>query len=301
MTTRGKTIKRATPTRLSLLRPMITRRQELTHEVAKCCGCGTCAKVCPTQAITLAPAELADGRVVEKPRVDIAEKCCFCGECVVLCPTHALAMTINGEAKIPVIEGKAFPLLVRTMTLDVAACQASTDTAYVDNCPVHAISALVLADASGRVTAVQEVKVDKRACLNCTRCMETGPRGGFTVVKPYKGRTRLNTALCPAGCQACADICPTHAITYDGQAVALDERFCLYCGACEAVCPAPGAVRIVRTGFVHTPVESGAWVAAMDKLVSYQEAARELDIKSQQRRRQAVLDLLLPQEAAQEK
>ena len=91
--------------------------------------------------------------------------------------------------------------------------------------------------------------------------METGPKGGFTVTKPYKGRTFLNIALCPAGCQACADVCPTNCISYDGEKVSLDARFCLFCGACENVCPVPGAVRIVRTGFVHTPVDSapGAW------------------------------------------
>jgi formate hydrogenlyase subunit 6/NADH:ubiquinone oxidoreductase subunit I len=80
----------------------------------------------------------------------------------------------------------------------------------------------------------------------------------------------------------------------------VDRRFCLFCGACENVCPAEGAIRIVRTGIAHTPIESGAWAAALDKLVSFREVAREYDVKGQHKRRRLILDALLPetQEAA---
>jgi 4Fe-4S ferredoxin len=294
MATRGKTIKRETARTLTLLRPMITRRYKLTADHESCCGCEICRTVCPREAITLSEAELDDGRLAVAPRVDIdPERCNFCGECVALCPTHALAITINDKAEVPVIEAEAFPLLMRTMVVDQEACRASTDISYVDNCPVGAIQADVERDAEGTVTAVNEVAVDEATCINCTRCMEEGPAGAFTVTKPYKGRTALDVTLCPAGCQACADVCPTNAITYDGARVHLDERFCLYCGACEKVCPAPGAVRITRTGFVHEPVESGAWARALEKLVSFREVVREYDIKSQQRRRKLVKYRLL--------
>ena len=156
-----------------------------------------------------------------------------------------------------------------------------------------AISAEIERDEDGRVLSVTKADVDRKTCINCTHCMEEGPEGAFTILKPYKGRTFLDVALCPDGCQACADVCPTHCISYDGVHVALDERFCLFCGACENVCPAPDAVRILRTGFVHLPVESAAWTAALDKLVSFRAAARELDIKGQAKRRKAVADRLL--------
>jgi 4Fe-4S ferredoxin len=290
MSTRGKTIKFETPERQTLVRPMITRRYELVADRATCVGCKICELVCPREAITLRAPQVVDGRTVVSPKADVdADKCSFCGECVALCPTHALSMTVNGQPEIPVIKGEAFPLLMRTMRVQQAAFAETTDVAYIDSCPVSAISASVQRDAAGQVTAVADVEVARSKCVNCTHCMETGPKGAFTVTKPYKGRTFLNSALCPAGCQACADVCPTNCISYDGEKVSLDARFCLFCGACENVCPVPGAVRIARTGFVHTPVNSSAWGLALEKLVSYREYAREVDIKGQDKRRKLVL------------
>ncbi len=287
---RGTTQKRDTTATLTLLRPMITRRYELVADREACCGCRICQTVCPREAIALSAPELDAGRLTAKPKVDIdAERCNFCGECVVLCPTHALSMTVNGQPEVPVLEAEAFPELTRANVVDQAACGASTDVAYIDDCPVGAISAEVTRDAAGQVTAVRDVQVDDEKCINCTRCMEEGPKGGFAVTKPYRGFARLNVSLCPAGCQACVDVCPTNAITYDGSEVAVDRRFCLFCGACENVCPAEGAIRIERTGFVHAAVESGAWTVALEKLVSYQAAVREHDVKGQAKRRKLVI------------
>ncbi len=294
MTTRGKVIKKDSPERQSLLRPMVTRRYELVADHTLCCGCSICLTVCPQEAITLSKPVLADGRLRARPRVDIdPDKCSFCGECVALCPTHALALTVNGVPEVPVIKGKAFPMLIRTMRVNQAICQATADAAYIDNCPTGAISGQVERDAEGRVTGVRNAQVDRNKCIACTHCMEQGPVGAFQVVKPYQGRAFLNVALCPPGCQACADVCPSHAITYDGERVHVDRRFCLFCSACENVCPAPGAVRILRSGFVHTPIQSGAWARALDKLVSYREVSREYETKGQAKRKKAVLEGLL--------
>lgn len=295
---RGTTVKYEFPQALTLLRPMITRRYELSVDREACCGCGTCATVCPQEAVTMSEPVVSDGRLVERPRVDINPATCnFCGECVVLCPTHALAMTVNGEPEVPVAKADAFPTLVRTVAVDQAVLGASTDVAYIDNCPRGAISADVRRDAEGQVVSVSDVAIDKGLCVNCTHCMEEGPRGGFAITKPYRGRAFLNVSLCPEGCQACVDVCPTDAIAYDGGHVDLDERFCLYCGACERVCPVEGALRIARTGYLHTPIESGAWRNALEKLVSVREVAREFDVKGQEKRRSAVLRRLLPEMA----
>ena len=294
---RGTTIKYDAPERQTLLRPMVTRRYELTVEHAACCGCGTCAKVCPREAIALSPATVEEGRVTAGRRVDIdANKCSFCGECVALCPTHALGETVNGQVEVPVLAGEAFPRLLAGSAIDQDVLAASTEVGYIDNCPRGAISADVTRDATGAVRAVANVAIDEQ-CVHCTHCMEEGPRGGFTIRKPYRGRVNLDVSLCPAGCQACVDVCPSRAITYDGARVHLDERFCLYCGACEGVCPAEGAVRVARTGFLHAPIESGAWRDALEKLVSVQEVAREFDVKGQHKRRSAVLKRLLPEMA----
>lgn len=294
MPSRGQTIKTATDVRLTLMRPMVTRRYELALDHEVCCGCGTCATVCPKEAITLTDAEVVDGRLQVRPRVDIdADKCVYCGECVAMCPTHALSITVNGEPEVPVIKGKAFPMLVRRMSVNQAVLEQAPTADYIDNCPSGALSGDILRDAHAQVTGVRDVKLDRGVCYNCTRCMEEGPAGGFEIVKPYQGRIELDVARCPAGCQACADACPTHAIIYDGQHVSVDERFCIYCGVCERVCPVPGAIRSVRTGYLHMPVESAAWTQALDRLVSYREAVREYAVKAQLKRRDMVVRALL--------
>ncbi len=294
MATRGKVIKQDTLEKLTLLRPMITRRYELVVDHEKCCGCKICALVCPQEAITLSDPVVAEGHLVTRARVDIdGDRCSFCGECVAMCPTHALSMTVNGEPENPVIKGKAFPMLLRSVKVNQEVCENTTDIAYIDNCPSGAISADVDYDEQGDVVSVRNVQIDKAVCINCTHCMEEGPKGAFEITKPYQGQAFVNVSLCPDGCQACVEVCPSRAITYDGERIHIDRRFCLFCGACENVCPVEGAVRIIRTGFLHTPIQSGAWAAALDKLVSYRAVAREYDVKGQQKRRKAVLAGLL--------
>jgi ferredoxin len=43
------------------------------------------------------------------------------------------------------------------------------------------------------------------------------------------------------GCTRCLDLCPTGAITPDGNAVAIDANVCAGCGACASVCPTGAA------------------------------------------------------------
>src|SRR5260370_41273224 len=43
------------------------------------------------------------------------------------------------------------------------------------------------------------------------------------------------------GCTRCLDLCPTGAITPDGNAVAIDANVCAGCGSCASVCPTGAA------------------------------------------------------------
>jgi len=55
----------------------------------------------------------------------------------------------------------------------------------------------------------------------------------------FRGLPVINRAHCTTGCRLCMDACPTAAL---GEGVRLDLGRCLFCGACERVCP-KGAIR----------------------------------------------------------
>ncbi|HPS02096.1 MAG TPA: NADH-quinone oxidoreductase subunit NuoB [Candidatus Sumerlaeota bacterium] len=52
----------------------------------------------------------------------------------------------------------------------------------------------------------------------------------------FRGRPLLAGSKCPEGCRACADACPTGAITLDPE-LRLDLGKCLFCTECEQACP----------------------------------------------------------------
>ena len=65
-----------------------------------------------------------------------------------------------------------------------------------------------------------------------------------TLPDRFRGRPALDATKCRDGCRACADACPTQAITADG-GLQLDLGRCLFCTACVDVCP-EGAIRYTR-------------------------------------------------------
>jgi Ni,Fe-hydrogenase III small subunit/formate hydrogenlyase subunit 6/NADH:ubiquinone oxidoreductase subunit I len=63
---------------------------------------------------------------------------------------------------------------------------------------------------------------------------------GFPDVVPvlpdrFRGSPRLDPARCVEGCRACADACPTDAIT--AEPLRLDLGRCLFCAECVTACP----------------------------------------------------------------
>jgi Ni,Fe-hydrogenase III small subunit/NAD-dependent dihydropyrimidine dehydrogenase PreA subunit len=69
------------------------------------------------------------------------------------------------------------------------------------------------------------------------------PDGPARLPERYRGRPVVHPERCAAGCQACADACPTGAIV--GVPAAIDMGACLFCGRCEEDCPT-GAVTFTR-------------------------------------------------------
>ena len=60
----------------------------------------------------------------------------------------------------------------------------------------------------------------------------------------FRGYPRLDQTLCPDGCSACADACPTGAISCVG-GLSIDMGTCLFCPECTRACPS-GAVAFER-------------------------------------------------------
>jgi len=61
----------------------------------------------------------------------------------------------------------------------------------------------------------------------------------------FRGLPVIDSAKCPDACRACAEACPTDAITIDDRDLRLDLGRCLFCTDCVEACPA-GAIRYTQ-------------------------------------------------------
>lgn len=71
------------------------------------------------------------------------------------------------------------------------------------------------------------------------------PSGEVTMPDRFRGLPEVDLTKCPDGCRACAEACPTNAISLEGASFKLDLGRCLFCTDCTDACP-QGAI-------THTP------------------------------------------------
>ncbi len=89
------------------------------------------------------------------------------------------------------------------------------------------------------------LRADPRDPIAVARAVADALQLVGTFEKPL--HVRLETALCAhsrasqSGCTRCLDLCPTGALTPDGEHVTVDPLICAGCGACSAACPS-GAI-----------------------------------------------------------
>jgi ferredoxin len=312
---RGETQKQIGGQAIVLERKMVTRYYRLTWDLERCVGCDIGPTVCPKEAVIHVPGKIENGRLVEKPAVDIdSKKCVFCGICEVMCPKKAITLTINDKRENPVLVHEAFAVPTEVTTFDPAAFDWQRREFVIDSCPTRVISY----DDEART-----LLVDDAHCIRCRQC-EIASNGAFQVVQPWEGRVELHRERCVEGCLACADICPTRALhidAEDGEELALADYYCIKCGACMQVCPvrpeyeeleatitSQGVTKTVRTKRLinaeqlpvrverwrikHQPVQSAAWLDALKRLADDKAGAVEIDRKRALRRRDLLKALM---------
>jgi len=287
-----KLLKDETESELTIEMILHAKRYSLTLDKTRCTGCGICMEICPREAIELKKTPKGDGEKAKPPTIDISEeKCHYCGICDPICPFGALKVRINGEHMIPVINSESFPQLIREIEVDPTKC----DLECVDceeACPLSLIKISVrtpdgeevtdIASRSSKENLMIAVDIEKDSCPCCRLCEMKCPQGAIHVEKIFYGNLRINREKCPEGCQDCLEVCPVSGALYlsDDKKVCVNELCCVYCGVCKIVCPEEGALELHRTYIRHTPVHSGAWNKALEKIASTHVMTKELQTKS---------------------
>jgi len=255
--------------KLEVGQALYTRHFALTVDRALCKGCVLCKLACPKQVITRVPQADADGKAVP-PLVDIAEtKCDFCGVCALACPFSAIACTakdIDGNIFNNTVSPDIYPTLMRDIKVDNALCKPDCKQCE-EICALGALSVN---------TKIGEVSVKTELCAGCTACWMECPEEAISVSKFIEGEIQINAEKCPEGCQRCLDVCPVNAIALEYGEIFANDYTCIYCGACQEVCPEMGAIEIERTAIRHSKVESGTWNKALERLTSAEGLQREL-------------------------
>ncbi len=283
--------KTQTPKQLTVERIHHAKNYRLTLDRTLCVGCEICSLICPREAIKTAKQPKKNDKT-QKPTVDIDEaKCHYCGVCATICPHGAVQVTIDGKNIASVVEKESFPQLIRQITIDTAKCPTDC-TECEQACPLRLIT--VTQNPTNKKTTVN---IKQEQCPCCRICEIKCPENAIHVRNIFTGKLKINQEKCPPNCQDCLDVCPITGVLYlsekDGR-VHVNELFCTYCGACKIVCPEKGALELSRSTVHHTPVRSGAWNKALEKLTSTTEMAKELRGKGRKLTMEAVKKRLEP-------
>lgn len=285
---RGQAIKQDNLKEISIERKFLTKNYQLHLNKDLCNGCGICFEICPHEAIKQLPSTVFEGILLEKPSIDIDEDVCIlCGECAVLCPINAIIMKLDGKENSTIVQNEAFPVLLKEIMVLKEKCDPECKLACQQECPTEAIKVSTKNSETGKILEITGVEINESSCLYCKRCELACNQNAILVKKPFMGRIKLNADVCPKGCMACVDICPTHAIQIEKGKPQVTEEFCIFCSACEKVCPKE-AIKVYRDWIFHTEIKAAAWLTALKKLTSCETVAKELRIKTGKRRARVV-------------
>jgi 4Fe-4S ferredoxin len=306
-----KKVKQDTPDALTLEWVLQVKDYKLALDKKRCVGCQICTLACPKEAIKTEKQPKTSGQKAKKAKVDIdLAKCTFCGICDVTCPYGAINVTLNGSHDLSILAKESYPRLVRDIKVDSSKCEkecVNCETA----CPFSLIIVSKVGFDGQPVENVEKLSpmfksrvqlnldIDKEHCPTCRLCEFKCSHGLIKVKKTFEGIAAIDTGKCPDGCQDCLDVCPIPgALTLCiDKKVHVNDALCTYCGACKNVCPVPDALTINRTCVHHTPIHSGTWNKALERLASPADAAKEMRSVASQSRRRAIAKRCMEEEA----
>ncbi len=278
---------------LTIERLLHAKRYALTLNKDLCVGCEICSVICPREAIEIKKQPKQEGQKALRPAFDVSpQKCSYCGMCEPICPFDALRVTVNGEHVVPVVEKESFPELIHEIEVDATKCDL--DCVECEKaCPLKLIKVTLLAPDGKEISHKEaesyqnkndlkvQVDIKKNQSPCCRLCEMKCPEGAIHVRKIFHGLLDISLEKCPPNCQDCLDVCPVPgALFLDGDGkVHPNETFCVFCGVCKIVCPVEGALTMERRSVHHTPIKSGAWNKAIEKLTSVKEYSKESQTK----------------------
>jgi len=297
-----KTLKTDTAQAQTLEWGLQVKNYKLTIDKNRCVGCQICSLACPKEAISTQKQLKIEGQKAKKAKVDVdLAKCNFCGICDVTCPYGAIKVTLNDAHDLPILSKESYPQLVRNIKVNTHLCgkecvECETVCPFslikisrigFDGEPVENVEALSPA-AKERVQV--NLDIQKDYCPTCKICEFKCIPGAIKVEKTFEGKIGITQEKCPQGCTNCLDVCPIpEALTLGkDNKVHVNELFCTYCGACKNVCPVDEALLVKRTKVHHTPIRSGTWNKALERLTSPIDAIKELKTQADESRRKAV-------------
>lgn len=297
-----QTVKKDTADALTLEWMLQVKNYKLTIDKKRCVGCQICSLACPKEAIKTQKQVKIQGEKAKKAKIDVdLAKCNFCGICDVTCPYGAIKVTLNGAHDLSILSKESYPQLVRDIKVDSTKCDKECKECET-SCPLSLIKVSKTGFDGNPVenvealspTAKQRVQVNldiqKEKCPTCKVCEIKCAKGAINVAKAFEGQISINQAKCPQDCTDCLDVCPIPGALELGEnkKVHVNQLYCTYCGACKNVCPVDEALVVQRSKVHHTPIRSGTWNKALERLTSPNDAVKELKTQADENRRNAV-------------